>query len=157
MQSGNRLCGLLRSSRKTLRIVRKAGRARRRRGVPSAASGRRPEDLVLLDLPEAVSRCQATVDREPLTRVPKVRQVESPEAGRGHSRMTNDEIIFDLAGVSAVSNIEIEGVAAPLGEHLDRVVEGTWVACTQFEEPRKIRGESALGPPINLLSQHCRH
>jgi hypothetical protein len=44
--------------------------------------------------------------------------------------VTNDEIIFDFSGVSAVSNIEVEGLAAPFGEHLDRVVEGARVART---------------------------
>ena len=44
-------------------------------------SGRRPEDLVLLDLSKAVLRRQTTVDRKPFVGVPKVRQVESTEAG----------------------------------------------------------------------------
>ena len=60
----------------------------------SASVRRRPEDLVLLDLPKAVLRRQTTVDREPLVRVPEIRQVESTEAGQRHSRVTNDEIIF---------------------------------------------------------------
>ncbi len=45
------------------------------------ASGRRPEDLVLLDLPKAVRSRQTTVDRKPFVGVPEVRQVESTEAG----------------------------------------------------------------------------
>src|SRR6266545_1068915 len=121
------------------------------------ASGRRPEDLVVLDLPEAVRRRQPTIDREPLVRVPEVRQVESTEAGQRHSGVTNDEIIFDLATPSAVSNIEVESFAAPFGEHLDRVVEGTGIARTQLEEPRELRGEPGLRPPIDLLPQQCRH
>src|SRR5437867_1072736 len=115
-------------------------------------SGRRPKDLVLLDLPKAICGRQATVDREPLVGVPEVRQIESTKGGQCHSRVTNDEIVFDLAAASAVSNVEVEGLAAPFGEHLDRVVEGTRIPCTQFKEPRELRGEPGLGPPIDLLS-----
>jgi hypothetical protein len=49
-------------------------------GAPSVGDIRRPEDLVLLDLPEAVRRCQATVDREPLACVTEVRQFDLPKA-----------------------------------------------------------------------------
>ncbi len=35
---------------------------------------------------------------------------------------------FDLATPSAVSHIEVEGVAAPFGEYGDRVIEGTGLA-----------------------------
>ena len=35
------------------------------------------------------------------------------------------------AGVGAVANVEIEGLAAPFGEHLDRVVEGPGIVRTQ--------------------------
>src|SRR5712692_11680930 len=94
------------------------------RAVCSTASGRRPEDLVLLDFVKTLRRCQATVDREPLVRVTEVRQIEPAEAGQRHSRVTNDEIIFDLATPSAVSHIEVEGVATPFGEYGDRVIEG---------------------------------
>ena len=134
MNWGNVCVEPLRSSRGTLGIVRPSGRVRRRRGDLLITLGGRPEDLVLLDLSEAIRRCQATVDREPLVRVPEVRQVESTEAGQRHSRVTNDEIIFDLATPSAVSNIEVEGLASPFGEHLDRVVEGAGIARTQLKE-----------------------
>jgi len=135
MNRGNVCVEPLRSSRKTLRMVRPSGRARRRRGDFLITLGGRPEDLVLLDLSEAIRRCQATVDREPPVRVPEVRQVESTEADQRHSRVTDDEIICDLAAPSAVSNIEVENLAAPFGEHLDRVVEWTRIARTQLEEP----------------------
>jgi hypothetical protein len=134
MNRGNVCVEHLRSSRKTLRIVRKVCCALTTQDSVTV-SGRRPEDLILLDLSKAVLRRQATVDREPLVRVPEVRQIESTEAGQRHSRMTNDEIIFCLAAPSAVSDIEVEGLAAPFGEHLDRVVEWTWIARTQLEEP----------------------
>ena len=105
---------LLRNSRWTPRIVRKVCCALTTQDSLTV-SGRQPEDLVLLDLSKAVFRRQTTVDREPLVRVPEVRQVESTEAGERHSRVTNDEIIFYLAAPSAVSNIDVEGLAAPFG------------------------------------------
>ena len=56
-----------------------------------------------------------------------------PKPVRRHSRVTNDEIIFDLAAASAVSNIQVENLAAPFGEYLDRVVEGTGIVPALLE------------------------
>src|SRR5687768_14454579 len=104
------------------------------------ASGRRPEDLVLLDLPKALGSRQCTVDGEPLVRVSEVREVEPAEAGQRHPGVPDDEIVFRPAASGAISNVEVEGLAAPLREHGDRVVEGTGILRTQFEKPRELRG-----------------
>ena len=132
--------------------------SRPRRTLPAdlRPSGRWPEDLVLLDFPKALSSRQSAEDREPLVRVSEVREVESAEAGERHPRAPNDEVIFRSAAPSAISNVEVEGLAAPLREDGDRIVEGTGILRTQFEEPRELRGEPRVGPSIDLLPQKCR-
>jgi hypothetical protein len=114
-------------------------RLRRHEHCP-CTTGRRPEDLVLLDLPKALGSRQCTVDGEPLVRVSEVREVKPAEAGQRHPRVPDDEIVFRPAASGAVSNVEVEGLAAPRRERGDRVVEGTGILRTQFEEPRKLRG-----------------
>jgi len=69
-----------------------------------------PEDLVLLDLTKAVRGRQSTIDREPLVRVPEIRQVEPSEAGQRHPRVPDDEIIFGLAAPGAVPNVEVSDI-----------------------------------------------
>src|SRR3989442_814358 len=109
-------------------------------------SGRRPEDLVLLDLPKAVRSRQSPVDGEPFIRVPEVREVESAEALQRHPCVPDDEVIFRPAAPSAVPNVEVEGLAAPLREQSDRIVEGAGILRAQFEESRELRLEATSRP-----------
>jgi hypothetical protein len=51
----------------------------------------------------------------------------------------------------------LAGLAAPFGEHGDRVVERSRIPRAQFEEPRELRLEPRLGPTIDLLPQQGRH
>jgi hypothetical protein len=90
-------------------------------------SRRGPEDLVLFDLSKALGRRESTEECEPLVRVSEVREVEPAETGQRHSRVPDDEIIFWPTATSAVSNVEVEGLAAPFREHGSRIVEGTGI------------------------------
>ena len=98
-------------------------------------------------------RRESTEDCEPLVRVSEVREVEPAETGQRHSRVPDDEIIFWPTATSAVSNVEVEGLAAPFREHGSRIVEGTGILRTQFEQPREFSNEPRLGPAIDLLPQ----
>ena len=118
-----------------------------------AFSRDRPQEFVLFDLTETLRCGQPTVDSEPATRVAVVSQIEPAETRQGHPGLSYDKVILGTSAPSAKSGTEIKSLATPLSEGLNRVVEWTWVARSQFKQTSTLPGKPALGPAVDLLSQ----
>jgi hypothetical protein len=88
--------------------------------------------------------------------VAKVREVESAEALQRHPGASDNEIILGTAAPRAVPGADVERLAAPLGEHLDRVVERAWISGAQFESARELLLDPLdprVGPTVDLLPE----
>ena len=77
----------------------------------------------------------------------------SAEALEGHPRATDDEIILGLASVCAVPRTDVKGLAAPLREHRDRVIEGAGIGGAQFQPTRERLRDPERSPAVNLPPQ----
>jgi len=88
---------------------------------------------VLFDLPEALSRGQASMHCEPPLGVAKVRQVESAEPGHCQARLANNKVALWSSGAASVTDTQVERLPAPFGEDFDRVVERAGIRGAEFE------------------------